>query len=195
LIPRKHVRFAILIMLFLSLVLSATRAGAVGQFRQENQPENLKALLETLHHLIYVKKDTESAAALFVSLIPNEERAKKALRNDTPPDTLQKIFDMYRSLGLMTGANINQLVQPEQTIVKVHGATTEEIAMNARDSVVFAEFPGGAVRMAKQILRPSMTFYEVELLEPGKEYGVKYHLFYWDGKQWTMLGPVWRALQ
>jgi hypothetical protein len=195
LIPRKHFRFAILIMLFLSLVLSATRAGSVGQFRQENRPENLKALLETLHHLIYVKKDTGSAAALFVSLIPNEERAKKALRNDTPPDTLQKIFDMYRSLGLMTGANINQLVQPEQTIVKVHGATTEEIAMNARDSVVFAEFPGGAVRMAKQILRPSMTFYEVEFLEPGKEYGVKYHLFYWDGKQWTMLGPVWRALQ
>jgi hypothetical protein len=40
-----------------------------------------------------------------------------------------------------------------------------------------------------------MTFYEVELLEPGKEYGMKYHLFFWDGKQWTMLGPVWRELQ
>jgi hypothetical protein len=49
--------------------------------------------------------------------------------------------------------------------------------------------------MAEQILRPGMTFYEVEFLEPGKEYGVKYHLFFWDGKQWTMLGPVWRALQ
>lgn len=194
-IPRKHVWFASMVMLFFSLVLSAMRASAVGQFRQENRPENLKALLETIHHLIHVKKDTKAAAALYASLCPNEERAKKALRNDTPPETLQKILDMYRQLGLLTGSNIDQLAQREQTMVKVHGATTEEIARNERDSVVFAEFPGGAVKMARQILRPDMTFYEVEFLEPGKEYGVKYHLFFWDGKQWTMLGPVWRAMQ
>jgi hypothetical protein len=60
--------------------------------------------------------------------------------------------------------------------------------------VVFAKFPGGAVKLAGQILRPGMTFYEVEFLEPGKDSGMKYHLFYWDGKQWTMLGPLWRAL-
>ena len=40
-----------------------------------------------------------------------------------------------------------------------------------------------------------MTFYEVEFLEPGKDAGMKYHLFYWDGKQWSMLGPVWRTLE
>jgi hypothetical protein len=80
-------------------------------------------------------------------------------------------------------------------MVKVYGATTEEIAMNARGSVVFAEFPGGAIRMAERILRPGMTFYEAEFLEAGKENGVKYHLFFWDGRQWTMLGPVWRALR
>jgi hypothetical protein len=44
-------------------------------------------------------------------------------------------------------------------------------------------------------LRPGVTFYEVEFLEPGKDAGMKYHLFYWDGKQWSMLGPVWRALE
>lgn len=182
-------------MLFLSLVLSATCASAVGQFRQENRPENLKALLETIHHLIHVKKDTKVAAALYASLCPNEERAKKALRNDTPPETLQKILDMYRQLGFPTGSNVEQLAKTEQTMIKVHGATTEEIARNERGSVVFEEFPGGAVKMAGQILRPGITFYEIEFLEPGKEYGMKYHLFFWDGKQWTMLGPVWRALQ
>lgn len=194
-IRRKHVWLASLVMLFLSLVPSAMRAGARGQFRQENRPENLKALLETIHHLIHVKKDAKSAAALFVSLCPNEERARKALRGDAPPETLQKILDMYKQIGLPTTVDVNQLVRPEQTIVKVYGATTEEIARNAKESVVFAEFPGGAVRLAGQILRPGMTFYEIEFLEPGKEYGVKYHLFYWDGKQWTMLGPIWRALQ
>ena len=33
-----------------------------------------------------------------------------------------------------------------------------------------------------------------ELVIAVAEMGMKYHLFYWDGRQWTMLGPVWRAL-
>ena len=189
-IPRKHVWFAILATLFLSQELSAT-----GQFRQENRPANLKAMLEAIHDLIYVKRDIKSAKALFASLYPNEERARKALRNDVPLETLQKIFDMHKAqIGLLAEANVNDLAEPDQEIVKVHGATTEEIARNERGSVVFSEFPGGAVKIAEQILRPGMTFYEVEFLEAGKDNGMKYHLFYWDGKQWTMLGPVWRAL-
>src|SRR5262245_6950691 len=150
---------------------------------------NLKTLFETIHHLIFVKKDTKSAEALFVSLIPNEERARKALRDDLPPETLQKILDMYKRFGFPAEVNVNQLAKPEQTTVMVHRATTEEIARG------FPEFPGGATKLAKEILRPGMTFYEVEFLEPGKDLGMKYHLFYWDGKQWTMLGPVWRELQ
>jgi hypothetical protein len=171
------------------------RADALGQFRQENQPENLKALLETIHNLIYVKKDARSAAALLTSLYPDEDRARRALRDGIPPETLQKILEMHKRFGSLGETNINELAGTDQKVVKAHGATTEEIARNARDSVVFAEFPGGAIRMAKEILRQGMTFYEAEFLEPGKENGVKYHLFYWDGKQWTMLGPVWRALQ
>jgi hypothetical protein len=139
------------------------------------------------------KKDAKSAAALFVSLLPNEERVKKALRDDTPPETLQKILDMYRQIGLPNETNINGLARPEQKIVKVHGATTEEIARYAEGSVAYAEFPGGARGIAEQILRPGMTFYEVEFLEQGKDLGMRFHLFYWDGKQWTMLGPLWRA--
>jgi hypothetical protein len=45
------------------------------------------------------------------------------------------------------------------------------------------------------VLRPGLTFYQVEFLEPGKDDGMKYHLFYWDGEQWTMLGPIWRVLK
>jgi hypothetical protein len=40
-----------------------------------------------------------------------------------------------------------------------------------------------------------MTFYEVEFVPPGKDLGMKFHLFYWDGSQWTMLGPVWRVIK
>jgi hypothetical protein len=44
------------------------------------------------------------------------------------------------------------------------------------------------------MLRPRMTFYEVELVKPGETAGMVYHLFFWDGAQWTMLGPVWRMI-
>ena len=84
--------------------------------------------------------------------------------------------------------------RPSQTEVQVHGATTEEVAANAPGSVVHAEFPGGAVNAAETLLRPGVTWYEVELLEPGAERGMKFHLFYWGGTQWRMLGPVWRFL-
>ena len=62
-------------------------------------------------------------------------------------------------------------------------------------SVAYKEFPGGTKRVAELALRPGVTFYEVEYLEPGKSAGMKYHLLYWDGKQWSMLGPVWRVLK
>lgn len=194
-ILRKQVWLASLVMLFLSLAPSAMCAGAGGQFRQENRPENLKALFETIYHLIYVKKDTKSALALLVSLYPNEERIKKALKNDTPLDTLQKILDMHKQRGLPTELDVKQLAKPEQKSVRVHGATTEEIAKYAEGSVAFKQFPGGARRIAAQLFRPGLTFYEVEFVEPGQEHGMTYHLFYWDGQQWTMLGPIWRALQ
>ncbi len=159
-------------------------------------PENLKKLFETIHNLIYVKKDAKSAAALLASLFPNEERARKAIRDDVPPEALQKIFDYQKQLGSLLGeTNVGELARPEQNVVMVHGATTEEIVTYAQGSVAYAEFPGGTRRLAERILRPGMTFYEVEFLEPGKNLGIKYHLFYWDGRQWSMLGPMWRVLQ
>jgi Caspase domain len=175
-----------------------------GRFRRlaENRlselegPESLKKLFETIHNLIYVKKNAKSAVALLASLFPNEERARKAIRDDVPPETLQKIFDYHKQLGSLMGeTNINELASLEQKVVKVHAATTEEIVTYAQGSVAYSEFPGGTRTLAERILRPGMTFYEVEFLETGKESGIKYHLFYWDGRQWTMLGPLWRAFR
>ncbi|HZL71116.1 MAG TPA: hypothetical protein VFC86_01550, partial [Planctomycetota bacterium] len=63
-----------------------------------------------------------------------------------------------------------------------------------KDSVAFKEFPGGAKKLAETILRPGVTFYEVEFLEPGKDAGMKFHLFFWDGERWAMLGAAWRVV-
>jgi hypothetical protein len=166
----------------------------VGPFKPENKPENLQALFELLHQTIHVRKDAKQAAAIFQSLIPDEIRAKKALKEDIAAEVLSQIVDQHKKMEVLE-ADAGKLARPEQTVVKVHAATTEEIAKYEKDSVAFEEFPGGAKSLAEQVLRRGVTFYEVEFLEPGKEAGIKYHLVYWDGKQWSMLGPMWRVLK
>lgn len=45
-------------------------------------------------------------------------------------------------------------------------AITEELILYAEGSVAFNEFPGGAQRVAKQMLRPKLVFYELETTLP-----------------------------
>ncbi|RBP41387.1 hypothetical protein DES53_107219 [Roseimicrobium gellanilyticum] len=87
-------------------------------------------------------------------------------------------------------------VKPAQTEVQVHGSTTEEMAAYENGSVAAKEFPAAVKALAeKGVFVPGKTYYEVEFLEPGNDVGMKYHLFYWDGSGWSMLGPVWRMVQ
>jgi hypothetical protein len=183
-----------LIALALGTSFSACSAAGDTSFGQENKPENLKSLLESLHQTIHVRKDGRQGVAVFQSLIPDEARAKKALREDVAPEALRQITGFYREVVVLE-EEAEKLARPEQTVVKINAATTEEIASYQKGSVAFNEFPGGARRLAETVLRPGVTFYEVEFLEPGKDDGMKYHLFYWDGEQWTMLGPIWRVLK
>lgn len=170
-------------------------AGAAAQaFKHENKPENLKALFELVHHTVHVKKDNKGATALFAGLIPNEARAKAAFKDKIAPDVQSAILDMHKKLNFKEDG-APKIARPTQTVVKVHGARTEDIIAYREGSVAHKEFPGGTRRVAAEALKPGMTFYEVEYLEPGKDSGMKYHLLYWDGKQWSMLGPAWRVLR
>ncbi|HEY7912044.1 MAG TPA: hypothetical protein VIG62_09055 [Blastocatellia bacterium] len=185
---------ACLIALALGASFSACSVAGDTSFKQENKPENLKSLLESLHQTIHVGKDGRQGAAVFQSLIPDEARAKKALREDIAPEALRQLAGFYRDV-IVLEEEADKLARPEQTVVKINAATTEEIAGYQKGSVAFNEFPAGARRLAETVLRPGLTFYQVEFLEPGKDDGMKYHLFYWDGEQWTMLGPIWRVLK
>ncbi len=170
-------------------------AGAAAQaFKHENKPENLKALFELVHQTVHVKKDNKGATALFAGLIPNEARAKAAFKDKIAPDVQSAILDMHKKLNFKEDG-APKLARATQTVVKVHGAKTEDIIAYREGSVAHKEFPGGTRRVAAEALKPGMMFYEVEYLEPGKESGMKYHLLYWDGKQWSMLGPAWRVLR
>ncbi|MEM4405386.1 MAG: hypothetical protein QXR28_05960 [Nitrososphaerota archaeon] len=160
----------------------------------EQKPEDLKKLFEVIYLNLHVKKDHKLAASLFQSLIPDETRLKRALREGLSAEVRAQIVAYHKSMPV-NEENVAGLVRSGQSVVKLHAATTEEIARYEQGSVAYKEFPGGAKRVAEQILRKGVTFYEVEFLEPGKGAGVKYHLLYWDGEQWSMLGPVWRVLK
>ena len=170
------------------------KAGA--DFKQTNSADNLKALFDELYKARSAN-ETSKAAALTRGLLPDETRIRKGLRDDADPESVKRIVTLLQGLTPSDETTMARVLgaDPANTEVQVHGATTEEISRYERGSSAFNEFPGGAQRLAREILRPNTTFYEVELLKPGNDAGMKFHLFFWDGSQWTMLGPIWRALR
>ncbi len=162
-------------------------------FKHENTPANLKLLFETLHEAMKAE-DVAKAAALTREVLPTSERLAKAFKDGADANMIVKINTMYAKMLEATkedkGAAAMFKHKLEQTKVSVHGATTEQIAAKAKEA---EEFPGGASDMAGKILKPGMTFYQVEYAEPEADSGIKFHLFFWDGAKWCMAGPLWRA--
>jgi hypothetical protein len=168
-----------------------TRAASL--FPQKDDPGNLKGLFEEIAKAA-ASGETEKAAALTRGVIPDRDALKKALRDDAPAAVVDGTLD---GMSKVPGGDavVRLLAPPGRTVVTVHGATTEEIAAYADGSVAFNEFPGGARKLAATALRPGVKFYEVECVEPGKDMGTKFHMFFWDGSRWRMLGPAWRMLR
>lgn len=172
------------------------KTGSSDEIKQENTSKSLTALLQSIKTAQKEGK-LEKAGALTRLFLPDKERLAKAFRPNVSQTDLGKVHKMISRFSAADNKLLSRLFRskPEQTEIQVHCATTEEIAANKPGTIVFKEFPGAAVTMAKTMLKPKLTFCEVEFLEPGNKRGMKYHLFYWDGSRWAMLGPVWRVLK
>ena len=167
--------------------------GTNGPYPQKDDPENLAGLLETIAGAAE-KGDAKKAGALTRALIPDAGAYRKALREDVPKAVLDALVGNLAMLPA-DDARLATLIRrgdPTQTRVNVHGATPEEI--QAGTTPAAGEFPGGA-RDRAGLLRPGLRFYEAEFVAPGEDLGMKYHLFFWDGSRWRMLGPIWRSLE
>ncbi len=175
----------------------ASASGATTDlYKAEDNPDNLKGLVDSILKASE-SGDAKKAAALTRSLIPDEAALKKALRDDAPADFVKQAVDGMSQVPAddTKVAGLIHRGDPARTQINVHGATTEDIKTYANGSVAYNEFPGGARKLADQVLRPGMKFYEAEMVKPGEDSGMKYHMFYWDGARWRMLGPAWRALR
>ena len=171
-------------------------AAAVQEPKAADGADGLKAHFTALQKAIR-EGDMKTSAGLSRSLLCDEARLKKALKEDVDKDMLARLVEMHKGYTAMPDEKVALAfkVKPEQTEIQVHASKVEDIAKYEKDSVAFKEFPGGARDLASIVLRPGLTFYEVEFLEPGKDLGMKFHLFYWDGERWAMLGAAWRVLK
>jgi hypothetical protein len=141
-------------------------------------------------------KDIAKAKALVLGAIPTTEDLKKVLNETVPAETIDKLVAIYKELP-PSDEKVACLFSPDlaRSEVRVYGSSVEELIAYEDGSLAYKEFPGGAKDVAEKALRPGGTFYEVEVTEPGKDSGMKFHMFFWDGQGWKMLGPLWRAFQ
>jgi len=161
-------------------------------FKHENTPENLKQLFETIQ-----KAEAKSALALTNGVLPDEAALRKGLKDDVTPEFVQQSLALWKSRLPAEDAKRAKVFAPDpaKTEVRVYASTTEEILKYEKGSIAFAQFPGGAKKLAESVLRPKMTYYEVVVAKPGAESGVTFHLFYWTGDRWSCLGPIWAAMK
>ncbi len=174
-------------------MVASDRSGEPGV--KADSPEALKLLAVRLQKG-HSQRDAEVVQDVTLGLLPTSEQILAALAPDAPEADRDAVLKLHAGLPKEGQSLLGLLsMRPEQTEIQVHAATTEQLAGTVPASAGLQEFPGGSVQAAKKgLLRKGMTFYEVEFLEPGKDAGMKFHLFYWTGASWKMLGPVWRTV-
>lgn len=168
------------------------RAGQASPTNSGAAAEDLRALMEGIRKRAE-GGDLAGAARQMVELLPTPDALAAAMSPGADPKVTARIAAMHDELRRRT---ISRIGRPEATQVNVWASTTEELKADERGSVAYREFPGGARQLAQAgILRPGMTWHEVEFVKPGEELGTKYHLFFHDGRAWRMLGQAWDALR
>jgi hypothetical protein len=182
--------------LSVAILTAAVSPTAPAQDKPDPGAAELKKVMTELVAAIKDGNDT-TVIAMTRKLLPDAEKIAKGLGAGAGEEGKQKVITFHSRLTKDEGS-LSRIfaVKPEQTEVAVHGATAEEMAAYEDGSVAFKEFPAAVKGLAaKGVFVPGKTYYEVEFLQPGSDAGMKYHLFYWDGSGWSMLGPMWRLLQ
>lgn len=169
-------------------------AAPAGEAGPHDGVEGLKAFVLGIRDAC-AAKDFARGKAMVLGAIPARDDIKSVLVDTVPLDAIEKLEAFYKQMP-PDDEKVACLfsLDPSRTIVSVYASTVEELIAYEDGSTAYKEFPDGARDVAES-LRPGRTFYEVEVTAPGLEDGTKFHMFFWDGKRWRMLGPLWRAFR
>jgi hypothetical protein len=169
--------------------------GGGAPIAEKDGADGLKAFFEE-SHAACTKKDFEKGKALTKSVIPTAAQLKKLFKDEVPADQIDKLAGQFKDLPPNDEKSACVFYPGDgRTEIRVHASSVEDLAAYKEGTPAFEEFPGGARKLAEKSLKPGTTFYEVEVTEPGKDMGTKYHMFFWDGSQWKMMGPAWRVIR
>lgn len=158
-------------------------------FQHVNDHENLRALFRRIRDLIRGGQYAR-ASALGATLLPDEARLKAGFREGVSPQEVARILELEKS---SLPDEVYKIFAPDNAAseVRLYRATTEELMNPARGTAAKDIFPKNTQKIARELLRPGITWYIVELALPGADQGFRYHLIFFDGAKWTMLGPIW----
>jgi hypothetical protein len=168
---------------------------APAEWKGEETPENLKALFEAIRAAADAG-DAPRAAALTRGLLCTKDDYDAVLSPDLLEEQRKKVEAACAIPADMPAEKVARLLVPggDKTEVVVYTATVAEVRAMEKGSVAEREFPGGARKVAEKLRPDGRKLHEVVVRKPGEQAGVKFHLFFWNGKAWKMLGPCWRAL-
>jgi hypothetical protein len=167
-------------------------AGGGATLAEKDGADGLKAVFQA-SQAACTKKDFKTGKAIVTSILPAQEQLKKIFKDDVTDAKLDEVTAGYKDLPADDEKVACIFSPPGRTDIKVHASSVEDLVAYKEGTPSFEEFPGGARRLAETVLKPGQMFYEVEVTEPGKDTGTKFHMFFWDGAHWRMLGPAWRA--
>ena len=168
------------------------KGGAGAGLAEKDGADGLKAVF-TASHAACSGKDFAKGKSIVMSLLPGKTELKKIFKDDVADAKLDEVAAQYKEIPPDDAKVACIFSPPGRTDIKVHASSVEDLVAYKEGTPAFEEFPGGAKRLAETVLKPGQTFYEVEVTEPGKDSGTKFHMFFWDGAHWRMLGPAWRA--
>ena len=160
----------------------------------KDRSDQLKAQIQKILKAIS-DNDRERTLSLTRALRCDEARFKKALREDVSKETVDRFLALHKEYFDLKDDELAKAFSagdggPQEMLV--HAATTEELIERKQGGVAWERFAGGTQKVAQQYLRPKTLFYSVKIVKPGETSGMTYHLFFFDGEGWGMIGKAWR---
>ena len=141
------------------------------------------------------RQDAKAMEALGASIAPTDADVAALTRDDDGGPAFRKAFAEQLARqgdGLATALGAKLFHAPaDRTEIRAYAATTEALA--AQDPAP-NEFPGGMARFAQRAARAGITWYVLEITEPGKDAGTKFSCFAWLEGRFVFLPKPWRGV-
>lgn len=174
----------------------ASGVGSAVSARVPDTKEGLEALVSTWK-AAHKAGDQAALSKLAADIIPTTADLRGVLKEGPQTDDFLGKFAAkdLKADDPMISSLAGGLFKPKegQSEVKVHAATTEELLAYQKGGAAFEEFPGGMKAFAA-LAKPKLTWYVVELLEPGKDDGMKFTCFVHAGGRFVFVAKPWRAV-